>query len=200
MNAIMGFSELLLKNGLPRQKLENFVHIVHENSKKLLSVISDILDISIIESGQFIINPELVNINNLLDELFHVYREKKELKKLPVNLICNCPNNYMEIKTDEKKVRQVIGNLLNNAIKYTEYGRIEFGYEFHQTKVADGLDVPLRFYVKDSGIGIKPEDHDLIFQRFRQAEVEKNKVNEGNGLGLSISKALVEKLGGTHFC
>ena len=98
--------------------------------------------------------------------------------------------------TDGKKIRQVFCNLLNNAIKFTDYGRIEFGYEFYQTKEANGQDVPLRFYVKDSGIGIKPEDHDLIFQRFRQIDASVDRVLAGNGLGLTISKAFVEKMGG----
>jgi len=98
------------------------------------------------------------------------------------------PNNLIQVKTDGNRIKQVICNLLNNAIKFTNQGKIQFGYKLKQKFI--------EFYVIDSGIGIASENQSLIFNRFRQVAPTKKTLNGGNGLGLAISKALVEKLGG----
>jgi CheY-like chemotaxis protein len=124
-----------------------------------------------------------------MDELFVSYKRLVDLKQL--KLICQVPNpnKLIQVKTDESRIRQVICNLLNNAIKFTKEGEISFGYTIQENFI--------EFYVEDSGIGIAPENLSLIFKRFRQVNATNKQLNEGNGLGLSISKALVEKLGGT---
>jgi len=189
MNAITGFSELLLHAGLSKDKLEKYLNIIVASSQQLLSVINDIIDISKIESGLLHIESELVNINNMMDELFVSYEKLVDLKKL--KLICQVadPNKLIQVKTDGNRIRQVICNLLNNAIKFTKEGEISFGYTIQENFI--------EFYVNDSGVGIAPENLSLIFNRFRQVKATNSQLNEGNGLGLSISKALVEKLGGT---
>jgi signal transduction histidine kinase len=189
MNAIMGFSGFLLQPGLSKEKLEDFVQIINASSLQLLSVISDIIDISKIEAGQITVDSELVNINNLLNELFVTYKKIVELKKLSLYYTCGRPNDLIQIKTDGNRIKQVICNLLNNAIKFTKEGKIKFGYIIKKNFI--------EFYVKDTGMGIAPENQALIFQRFRQIETADSQIYSGNGLGLSISKALVEKLGGT---
>ena len=188
MNAIMGFSEFLLEPGLSKEKLEDFVQIIHASSMQLLSVISDIIDISKIEAGQISINVEVVNINTIMNEISETYKKLVEPKKLNFQYSCNRPNDEVLIKTDGNRIKQVICNLLNNAIKYTKEGSIEFGYHLQENLI--------EFYVKDTGIGMSPENHELIFQRFRQVAKSESEIYSGNGLGLSISKALVEKLGG----
>lgn len=189
MNAIIGFSEFLLQPELSKDKLEKYVHIIIASSQQLLSIINDIIDISKIESGQLYIESELVNVNKLMDEIFVSYKRLVDLKQL--KLICQVPNpnKLIQVKTDGSRIRQVICNLLNNAIKFTNEGEIRFGYTIQENFI--------EFYVEDSGIGIAPENLSLIFNRFRQVNATNKQLNEGNGLGLSISKALVEKLGGT---
>ena len=189
MNAIMGFSKILLQPDLPKIKLEEFVQIIHSSSLQLLSILNDIIDISKIESGQMTINPELVNINKLLNELFISFKKSVEIKKLSFQYSHDDQNETIQIKTDGNRIKQVLCNLLNNAIKFTKEGKIEFGYNIKKEFI--------EFYVKDTGIGILPENKDLIFQRFRQIETTNTRKYGGNGLGLPISKALVEKMGGT---
>ncbi len=189
INAISGFSELLLQTGLSKGNIANYVHIIDVSSKQLLLIISDIMDISKIEAGQLSVESELVNINSLMDGLFDKYEEIVDLKKLSLVYSPEKPNNLIQIKTDSNRIKQVISNLLNNAIKYTSKGEIQFGYSIQENHI--------EFYVKDSGIGIAPENMVIIFQRFRQIAPNMKQINGGNGLGLSISKALVEKMGGT---
>jgi PAS domain S-box-containing protein len=188
VNAIMGFSEFLLEPGLSKDKIKDFVHIIHTSSLQLMSIISDIMDISKIESGQITINSELVNINDLMNELFVTYKKSVEQKKLSLYNSGEHPQELIEIITDGNRVKQIFCNLLNNALKFTSDGEIEFGYRKKENFI--------EFYVKDSGIGIKPENIEIIFERFRQIESADTREYSGNGLGLSISKALVEKLGG----
>lgn len=189
MNAIIGFSEFLLQPGLSKDKLDQYVQIINASSQQLLSVISDLIDISKIEAGQFSVDLELVNIDKLMNEIFVTYKKLVDLKKLKLSYLSVNPNQPIQVKTDGTRIKQVICNLLNNAIKFTKEGEIQFGYKINGNLI--------EFYVNDSGIGIAPENLSLIFQRFRQVEVTNKQLNEGNGLGLSISKALVEKLGGT---
>ncbi|MFA5329558.1 MAG: ATP-binding protein [Prolixibacteraceae bacterium] len=189
MNAINGFSELLLETGLSKAEAEKYVHIINASSQHLLSIISDIVDTSKIETGQFSVESKTVNVNMLMDELFVDYQKIVDLKKLRLVYSPDSPNNPVEIKSDGKRIRQVICNLLNNAIKFTKEGEIKFGYILKENFI--------EFFVTDNGIGIATENQSLIFQRFSQIEPTKKQINGGNGLGLSISKALVEKMGGT---
>ena len=189
MNAIVGFSEFLLHPELSKDEIDRFVHIIHASSKQLLTIISDIIDISKIQAGQLSVESKTVDINILMDELFDKYEKIVDLKKLRLIYSPEQPNNLIQLKTDGKRLKQIICNLLNNAIKFTKVGEIQFGY-----KLKDKF---IEFFVIDSGIGIAPENQSLIFTHFRQIAPTKNQLNEGNGLGLSISKALVEKLGGT---
>jgi PAS domain S-box-containing protein len=189
MNAIMGFAEFLLQPGLTKEKIADFVQIINSSSLQLLSVISDVIDISKLEAGQIIIDSELINLNTLFNELFVIYKKIVELKKLRFYCSCENSNDFINIKSDKNRIKQIFCNLLNNALKFTLEGEIEFGYKIKENFI--------EFYVKDTGIGIAPENHTLIFQRFRQVEITDGREYGGNGLGLSISKALIEKLGGT---
>ncbi|HBL76246.1 MAG: hypothetical protein A2W90_09875 [Bacteroidetes bacterium GWF2_42_66] len=191
LNAIIGFSVFLLDPGLSKENLEDFIQIINTNSQHLLSIISDIMDISKMETGQFAIDSELVDIGKLINELFITYKKLVDPQKINLNCVCDRPNDLIQIKTDGNRIKQVICNLLNNAIKFTEKGKIEFGYRIKENF--------MEFYVKDNGIGIAPENQNIVFQRFRQVEATNHQLNGGNGLGLSISKAIVEKLGGTIF-
>lgn len=189
MNAIVGFSEFILQPGASKTELDRYIHIIQASSQQLLSVISDIIDISKIEAGQISVESELVDINKLMNELLLTYKKVIGSKNLKLFLFTDHPDSLMQIQTDGNRIRQIFCNLLNNAIKFTREGKIEFGYK---TKTNF-----LEFYVKDHGIGIAQKDQSIVFERFAQAKVTDKELIGGNGLGLSISKALVEKLGGT---
>ena len=188
MNAIMGFSELILDLE-SSEKINNYIHIINENTLHLLSVITDIIDISKIAAGQFLVFTTSVNINELLEELLVVYKKEVRRKKLKLKLTTNQSEDSVIVQTDGNRIKQILSNLLNNAIKFTPMGEIEFGYNLKEDFI--------EFFVQDTGIGIEPANQSLIFNEFRQVDSPHKELNGGNGLGLSISKALVEKLGGS---
>jgi len=188
LNAVVGFSELLTMPDLTDEKRDYFASIIQKNSDQLLSIISDILTISAIETDQQKVNIEDTCLDSLLQDLEDIYRQKYDGKG--IELIKKIPENLRgrKIKTDKTKVNQIITNLLNNAFKFTDNGSIEFGVELKN-------DV-CEFFVKDSGIGIPENMQDEIFNRFTQTNETISDLYGGVGLGLSISKAFVELLGG----
>ncbi|MFH1121472.1 MAG: PocR ligand-binding domain-containing protein [Bacteroidota bacterium] len=187
MNGILGFAELLLTPGLPHQDMADFVDIINTCSAQLMALINDIIDISKIEAGQITINKSRVSLKKLMAELYSIASKIQQSK---VTLVA--PNlsdsNDLVVLGDDVRLRQVMINLINNAIKFTKKGKVEFGY------LAAGDFV--KMYVKDTGIGIAPEHHELIFKRFRQVNATASREHGGTGLGLAISKALVEQMGG----
>ena len=192
LNAIVGFAEILSSGNFEVVPQEEIMKIIEHNSSSLLNIINDIIDFSKIEAGEINIDLKDVNPSPILNEVFFIYTEKmkKERKNKAVKLILN--TNSLEIipilYTDQIRLRQIFCNLLDNAIKYTKKGKIEFGYKSVDHNY-------LTFYVKDSGIGIKPENFKVIFERFRKIEGE-DILYRGTGLGLTITKYLVECLGG----
>lgn len=188
MNAIIGFSNLLIDNELSEKKRNKYISIIQSSSNQLLSIINDILTISSLETKQETINIDKVNINNLLTELLIIFEPQAQSKNIAISLNCNLNEQQAEIYTDKTKITQILHNFINNALKFTLKGFIEFGYRLIEKK--------LEFYVKDTGIGIKQEDQKNIFERFQQANDEIQQDFGGTGLGLSISKAFTELLGG----
>jgi PAS domain S-box-containing protein len=189
MNAIIGFSELLTDRTISREKTDEYLRLINSGCQQLLCIINDIIDISKIEAEQVPLHLETVNLNNVLDELYKIYKIQAETKSLNFVYLNDPANDKITIRTDKNRIMQVFGNLLNNAIKFTNKGKIEYGFSVKENFI--------KFHVKDTGIGIAPENHSLIFERFRQVDSTYTRNYGGNGLGLSIAKALVEKLGGT---
>jgi len=189
MNAIMGFSDLLNDNELSIVKRENFISIINNSCTQLMSIVSDILTIASIETKQEKINNQSVIVNDVLDELHSIFIGQASKKQIFLVLKYQLSTVDSIILTDKTKLIQILTNLLTNALKFTDRGFIEFGYVLK--------DFTLEFYVKDSGIGIKKELHNTIFERFKQADIDTSKKYGGTGLGLTISKAFVELLGGT---
>lgn len=187
MNAIVGFSTLLKDEGLSAEKRDNYISIIQNSSNHLLSIINDIIEISKIDTNQVVPNINSVKINLLLNEIFQIFSMSSRETGIALELKKAEIPGELDIMTDEVKLRQVIINLLTNAFKFTENGKIEFGYEINNM---------LLFFVKDTGIGIDEKYHSLIFERFRQVENEISLNKGGSGLGLAISKAYVEMLGG----
>ena len=184
MNGIIGFSELFLNPELSYAERKEYAKIVINSSKRLLSIVNDILDISKIEAGVVKLNYENVNINELLYDLETFYAPKAQRNNLELICVKGLKNTESNIKIDKTKLNQVITNLVSNAFKFTNKGSIEFGYE-----LVDGY---LRFYVKDTGVGIDEKQHDVIFDRFIQVDEDYSKQSKGTGLGLAISKRFVE--------
>jgi PAS domain S-box len=188
MNGILGFSELLLKPDLSYEKIKKYTQLISHNSYQLLSIINDIVEISKIESGQVNIQMLPTNINKIITDV-KLILENQILEK-GLEFITNMPlsDEQAEISGDEQRIRQILLNLLYNALKFTSKGSIQLGYKI----VSDQIE----FFVTDTGIGISREHHKIIFERFRQIEpADSNKVS-GTGLGLSISKAFAELMGG----
>jgi PAS domain S-box-containing protein len=189
LNAILGFSSLLGSTDMGDKK-EQYIKIIKDNSYQLLAIISDILDFSKIEDGQIEIYKEPISLNTLMETIFEQHR--KNIKIRDVRLICQKGSTEEDslFLTDPIRIKQIMDNLIGNALKFTRQGFVEFGYLREEKGV--------RFFVRDTGIGMDPEELKIIFDRFqqgRQTAVTK-KHYAGAGLGLSISKALIDLLGG----
>lgn len=190
MNAILGFSDFLRDPNIEREEFEEFLDIINSSGEQLMNIINDIIDISKIEAGQEKVIEKPVNINTLLSEIHSMFKTQTGKKGIELVFEKHDENEEnLTIITDHTKLKQIIINLVSNAIKFTNKGYVKFGFEIKG-------DI-LLFQVADTGIGISPEHHKTIFERFRQAELSLAKKLGGTGLGLSISKALVELLGGT---
>jgi two-component system, sensor histidine kinase and response regulator len=192
MNAIMGFSDLLVPNFEDKARLMEFTEIIKQRSNDLLVIINDILDIAKIESGQLIVHNEPCQLNILLTELEHFFTEhlnKLNKKHLELNLKVNVEASTTVVEIDTVKLKQILINLIGNALKFTEKGHIYAGYKFE--------DEHINFYVSDTGIGIPIEKQASIFDRFTQLEASAGRLYGGTGLGLPIVKGLIELMGGT---
>jgi len=186
MNGILGFAQFLAKPEISQEQLKKFSDIIISSGNHLMDILNDIIDVAKIESGQLKLNIENVNINDLMREMhtfFTTYISQKGNSILELNLNLFTDDNDAYIQTDRTRVKQILTNLLNNAVKFTDKGNIIFGY-----KIADQ---ELNFYVKDSGIGIPPDKQQLIFERFNQVGDTNDRLYGGTGLGLTISKACV---------
>jgi PAS domain S-box-containing protein len=189
LNAIIGFAELVADPDFPVEQHNEFAQLISESGNNLLAIISDIMDISKIEAGQVQIKIRKFSINQLITSLKKEFAQKAAKNGIELRLDPANPAEDFEIESDETKVKQVMTNLLSNAIKFTEKGFIEIGISYTPNTV--------HISVKDTGIGIPAAYHDKVFERFRQVETSHTRKYGGNGLGLAISKSLVEMLGGT---
>jgi len=185
MNGIMGFSDLLVHKELEDEKRRHYVEIIQESGRQLISIIDDLIEISKIETNQINIDFHNVGLNEVMHYTFSLFKEKVESKNLTLD--CIIAEDF-SLFTDKVRLQQVLTNLLNNALKFTEKGYIKIGYIVEKEFV--------KFYVEDSGIGIAKENQDIVFNRFRQVDEDFTRTYGGTGLGLAISKALVENLGG----
>lgn len=188
MNGIIGFSDLLLQENLKKEDQKRYVEIIIRSSKQLLSIINDIIDISKIEAGQVTIYKKSFNLDAVITDTFNLYLEEAKRKNNKLKISIPNSSSSLVLNTDATKLTQVVGNLVNNAIKFTQDGNIEIGYTQKDSIV--------EIFVKDTGIGIDPANHALIFERFRQVDGVSTSSIAGTGLGLAISKSLVELMGG----
>lgn len=190
MNAIIGFSQLLTTTKLSDEKKTEFYTLINNSCDDLLMLVNDIIDISKIEAGQLKLHFNPFNINQLLHEVIEITLCKEQLKNKNLKLIVDTDlSDEITITSDRARLKQVFTNLVGNAIKFTDYGQINIGYDFKDQNT-------IKFYVKDTGIGIPLEMQQLVFESFRQVDTVLERNYRGTGLGLAISKKIIEQLGG----
>ncbi|MBQ1697553.1 MAG: PAS domain S-box protein [Bacteroidales bacterium] len=191
MNSIIGFSELLSKPGSFDKNKEKYLSFIINSGKSLLNLINDIIDISKIEAGQLKVKPRIVQLNPIMNEIYISQYQINDMKNKSFELKMTkaVETDDFNINTDPFRLKQILNNLIGNAMKFTTKGFIEFGYKF------SGPD-KLLFYVKDTGVGMPKDKLEVIFKRFGQIEQKDDKNQSGTGLGLTISKKLAELLGG----
>lgn len=189
MNGILGFAELLKKPNLSGEEQQDYIRIIEKSGTRMLNIINDIIDISKIEAGLMKLNLKESNVNEQIDYIYTFFKPEVEAKGMDISIKNSLPTKAANMITDREKLYAILTNLVKNAIKYSQEGRIEIGYN----KKGNYLE----FYVKDTGIGIPPDRQEAIFERFIQADIADKMAHQGAGLGLSITKAYVEMLGGT---
>ena len=192
MNSILGFSELLKESNLVNDKQKRYIGVIEKSGKRMLNIISDILTISKTESGTMDVNISEFNINEQIESLYTLFKDEIEKKGIDFSYKNGLPDTEAIIISDGEKIYAILLNLLKNAIKFTNKGAIEFGYILKM----DVEPSELQFFVKDTGGGIRKEQLELVFERFRQGSESLTRNYEGAGLGLSISKAFAKLLGG----
>lgn len=196
LNGILGYTQILKRDPTLTPKQQEGIHIIQYSGEYLLTLINDILDLSELETGQLLLHSIDFNFQRLIDQLlalFHIRAIQKDiafnyqsLSQLPIGL-----------RTDEKRLRQILVNLLSNALKFTKQGGVtlKIGYEQDFPDPSQSPEKSLRFQIEDTGIGIAPQDLERIFLPFQQASTSYQKA-EGTGLGLAISQRLIHMMGG----
>ena len=188
---MVGFASLLHQENLDAETRNLYIDIIESSSRQLLNLVNDIIDVSRIEAGELKINKTPFELHKILKETETLFEQLKHARgKQNLKIKLNLPENKQElyIVTDPDRLKQILVNLIGNALKFTEKGGIDFGYGIE--------DDQLRFYVSDTGIGMTEDDLRLVFERFKRSEQAHRKY-EGTGLGLDITKGLLDLLGGS---
>lgn len=192
MNSIIGFSNILAKNDLTADQKELYLEYINSSSNDLLHLVENMIDLAMLESGQTELNEAACSVNTLFNELYaHFNREKHVLEKFSVALLMSksVEENDLVIKTDPLRLKQVLSNLISNALKFTDKGVIEFGYEVDEKK-------QLYFFVKDSGKGVSEDLQNVIFNSFHKDNSDSENQQSGIGIGLAVAKEVVKLMGG----
>jgi len=185
LNSIIGLSELILKESTSDESLKEKINLIYASGTQLMNIINDILDLNKIESGKMEVNCEEFSLKEVLDYIKNIVKPQCDLKGLDLIIKNNVKNDYFY--TDKHKLIQILLNLLSNAVKYTEKGKIEI--------VANEIDeMDVKIDITDTGIGIKDELKEVIFDEFRRGDVKK--LIQGTGLGLPLTKKLLQLIGG----
>jgi PAS domain S-box-containing protein len=195
MNGIMGFSRLLKEPKLTGEQQQKYINIIEKSGVRMLNIINDIIDISKIETGIMPLDIKETNINEQVEYIYTFFMPEAEAKGIKLSFKNTLHAEEANIKTDREKVFAILTNLVKNAIKYTNKGSIEFGYVLKSDSEPD-RSAKLEFFVKDTGLGIPKDRHEAIFERFIQGDIEDKMARQGAGLGLAITKAYTEMLGG----
>lgn len=191
MNAINGFTELILNTKISKKEKLEYLSVIEKSGKNLVGIIDDLIEMSKIESNQLTPNLTVINLDSLVTELFETVKITIQNKDIIFKLVKAKSPAKFNIVTDDIKLKQVIINLLTNAIKFTEKGSVTFGFEVDDEKQL------INFTIRDSGLGIDEQNHKYIFDRFKRVDSDISIKVGGLGLGLAISKAYIDLLGGS---
>jgi CheY-like chemotaxis protein len=192
MNGILGFAELLKEPQLTIEEQQDYIKIIGISGARMLNTINNIVDVSKLESGLMKVDIKEANINDKIEFIYKFFKPEVEIKGLQFLFKNGLQSKEAIIKTDNEKVYGLLTNLIKNAIKFTDEGSIEFGYDIVKNQQAASL----QFFVKDTGVGIPENQKELIFERFRKGIESSDRKYEGSGLGLFICKSYVEMLDG----
>ncbi len=187
MNSIIGFSALLNENNISEGKKSEYLKVINGSSHQLLNIVNEILDISMIETGNLKVFEKKANINMIVDELDGYFRPLIK-QNVVFKHTKGLDNEHSNTIADELKIRKVLSNMIDNALKFTEKGDVSFGYVLEENE--------LIFFVEDTGIGIPEKFRPNLFNRFQKAESDPGRLYDGLGLGLSICKGYVELMKG----
>jgi len=199
MNGILGFADLLKDTNLTALTRMDYLQIIEKSGARMLNIINEIIDISKIESHQMTVYLSVTDINEQIRFIQTFFHPEAEAKGIQLDFRTELSGKAAMVQTDKEKLYAILGNLVKNAIKYTDQGSIEFGYKLKHTPGKGSQDQgedQLEFYVKDTGIGIPLERQKAIFDRFIQSDISDKHARQGAGLGLTISRSYVEMLGG----
>jgi PAS domain S-box-containing protein len=188
LNAIVGFSSIIGDPDLNKNTKNSYIEIINKSSDHLLSIVNDIIEISNIEAGILKLKKDETDLSSIMNNLFMQFSAETVGKDIELRTETCLSDDRSYILTDKTKLSKILSSLLHNAIKFTDKGRVEFGYKLKNNF--------LEFYVSDTGIGIPGELHERIFDRFYQVDPSGTRLYDGTGLGLSISKAYITLLGG----
>ena len=192
MNAINGFTELLLNTDITDDEKHEYLKVIEKSGNNLVSIIDDLIEMSKIDANQITPNYTNVNLESCVNELFETIKITiKKSKGFEFKLLKSPTPAEFNIITDDIKLKQIIINIVTNAIKFTEKGSVTFGYEIDKKKQL------VKFTINDTGLGIDEENHKYIFDRFKRIDSDMSIKVGGLGLGLAISKAYIDMLGGT---
>ena len=187
LNIVNGFSEMLLNSATLSEKQQRWAANINTSGKQLLLLINEILDLAKLEAGKTALSAEMVDVPTFCEQAAMLFRPQAEKKEIELRV--QYPDDWPAIRQDLGKLRQIVSNLLSNAVKFTpDGGRI--------TLTASHAPDKLILSVSDTGVGIPPEEHEMIFQKFRQASNPLTREQGGTGLGLSIVRELAKLLGG----
>jgi signal transduction histidine kinase len=213
MNGILGFASLLKELDLSGDQQTEFIVSIEKSGNRMIETITTIVNTALIQTGQMEVSLSETNVNKLIKQTLTRYKPDSDEKGLDFS--CNCPSGTDDliISTDDEKLGFILSHLVKNAIKFTDKGYIYFGYTLKGASVTVGVDaktdlpaetqvgkpnraVELEFFVKDTGIGIPQNRQSAIFAPFQHADIANIRAFQGIGLGLSVSKAYIEMLGG----
>jgi len=193
LNSVVGFSNLLLSNNLPNEVKEEYIEHINHNSERLLQIIGDIIDLSRLESSQIEITYEEASLNTIVNEIIEEARQV--IKRNEKSIILNVKNYFEDIGdlifTDRIWLKRVLNHLMDNAVKFTLEGSVEFSYLLENQNIV--------FKIRDTGIGINKENLGHIFEEFRQEFDGHHRPFEGLGIGLTLAKEVIERMGGKIF-
>ncbi len=198
-NGILGFLQFIRDDEISAEEKNAFFEIIDKSANRLIKTINDIVDLSQIQAKQVKLNLTEININKLMDELLNSYSVTAKAKNIEIILNRDFTDFSRLVKTDSSKLSAILSDLIDNAIKFTNTGSVEFGI-ISKNKIPHSIkrnENVLCFYVKDTGVGIPKDKQTIIFEKFMQADVSDTRAFEGSGLGLSIAKAYVEMLNGS---